>query len=81
MKVRIFSTEPPRGRCLTLIQKLNEVTNLPSPECVALGERLFAFAHKRANAVEVALIGPMMIEQLRATCAELGLTVEVASEQ
>jgi hypothetical protein len=79
MKLRLFAQKPPHGRCLMLAQKISQVTVLSPNECVALAERIFAFAHKRENPAVIEVSEPSLAHDLTTLCTEFGISVETTA--
>jgi hypothetical protein len=78
MNIHVYSHEHPKGRCLLLAQKLQQVTDLSPAECMQMAERLFAFQHKPDNPAVVEIREPALLDSLARTCAEFGISVEVS---
>jgi hypothetical protein len=78
MKVYLFATEVPHGRCLLLARKLREATSVSGEDAIILAEKLFAWRHKANNPVAVEVPDGLAAEELRRFCENLGISVEKA---
>ncbi|HZW29079.1 MAG TPA: hypothetical protein VFF52_00125 [Isosphaeraceae bacterium] len=62
------------------MQKLHQVSTLAPTECVQMAERLFDSQHKQNNPAVIELRQPDLLDSLTTTCAEFGISVEVAPD-
>jgi len=76
MKLRFFSNGYPRGRCIVLAQQLHQVSGRAPAECVQLAERLFDAQFSQAEPAVLEVLGSNPTNELEATCASFGITVE-----
>ena len=78
MKINLYTLEQPKGRCLLLAQKLQQVSGLSASECVQMAERLFASQHTKDNPAVIEIREPALFDSMARMCAEFGISVEVA---
>lgn len=76
MKMLLYTLDPPRGRCLLLARQLHQVTSLTGSDCVQIAEQLFANQHPHDNPVSIDVPEIESVNDLKATCAGLGIAVE-----
>jgi hypothetical protein len=81
MKLRLYSLAEPSGRSLLLAHKLHQVAGMGGSESLQTAERLFAFHHPIDKPVVVEVSGTSAAEDLKATCAPLGILVETVIEE
>jgi hypothetical protein len=76
--IYLYENDRPDGRCLLLAQELQRVSRLSPTECVQMVERLFASRHKPEDPAVIEIREPALLDSLSRTCAEFGISVEVA---
>jgi hypothetical protein len=79
MKLKLYTSVPPSGRCLILIKCLQMVSLADPKWCIEGGQRLFDGQHSAENPLVVQVEAPENVVLLRSTCDEYGITVQ--SEQ
>lgn len=75
MKVHIYSTKAPSGRCCLMALQVSEVLGVYGLEALNLAERLFDGQYSWANPFVVALDDLDQVRRLRSVCSEYGIDV------
>jgi hypothetical protein len=76
MKLLLYTTGQPNGRCLLLAKGLQEITGMAPSESIYVAEEIFAGQHERDNPVTITVSDATRMDVFYAACAESGILVE-----
>ncbi len=76
MKVLLYTIDEANGRCALLCKKIHEATGMSDTDSIRLGKQLFAGYYPRDNPLAVDVRDWRSADELRALCAEFGITVD-----
>ncbi len=75
MRLKLYTSAPPSGRCAILVKCLRLVSLADPQWCIEAGQRLFDGQHPAENPLVVPIAAPENLADLEATCREYGITV------